>query len=99
MGNLRRNDKSTVDQDQVLELVQIKVELDVLSVGNMTTLWKIVQICHRQKKSSDRTNVAIAWFRRAQDSIESSCSRHLQWFDYGSFKLMKGKNEATTFLP
>ena len=39
-----------VDQDQVLELVPIDIELDVSSVGNMTTLQKIVQTCQRQKK-------------------------------------------------
>ena len=35
----------TVDQDQVLEQVPIKIELDASNVGNMTTLPKIVQSC------------------------------------------------------
>ena len=39
-----------VYEDQVLEQVPIEIELEVLSVGNMTTLLKIAQTCHRQKK-------------------------------------------------
>ena len=39
-----------VDQDQVLDQVPIEIELDVSSIGNMTTLPNIVQTCQRQKK-------------------------------------------------
>ena len=40
------------DQDQVLVQVPKETQLDVSSVGNMTTLPKIVQTCHRQNKCS-----------------------------------------------
>ena len=66
-----------VDQDQDLKQVPTEIELDALGVGNMITFPKIIRMCHTQKK----TNVADAWLRRGQDSIESSCDRCLWKFD------------------
>ena len=64
-----------VDQDQVLQQVPIEKELDVSSVGNTTTLPKIVKTCQTEK---DQTEQMLD--SEEHESIESSCCRHLQKF-------------------
>ena len=49
---------AVVGQDQAQELVLRETELDALSVGNMTTLPKTVQI-QSQKKTKNKCNKCI----------------------------------------
>ena len=55
----------TVDQDQVQDQLQMGIELDVLSVGNMTISQETVPQ-HRQAERQNKFNRYSAWMRIKQ---------------------------------
>ena len=57
--------QATVGLDQVLEPVQIEIELDVMSVGNMTTFHKNVQL-DKQIGTQNKYSKCLIWMRIRQ---------------------------------
>ena len=97
--------QAIVDLGQDPELVQIGIEYIVISIGNMITLQENIPLLreereveqlHRMLNLGDEQTVTPPMSEMQEDLIRVSSEENLK---SKSFKLMKGRNGPTTFLP
>ena len=93
----------TVGQGQVQGWLQIEMGLDALSVGNMIILLGIVQLGKQEGKQNRYNKVQYGWWSNTiTNPTDGHRSRQTDYYpsrDQRQFKLIKGEDDPTTFLP